>query len=225
MEYLFDTVKLEDIQRFGAIFPITGVTSNPSIIKQCGKIDFFEHFCAIRKEIGKEKTLHIQVTAKDWEGMVAEGRAILKRVDDGVFIKVPVTEDGLRAIRTLKAEGAGVTATAVYSKTQGLLALQAGADFIAPYYNRMEKIGIDAAEVISSLAKMIEEYGYSCKILAASFQSIEQVNNAFLCGAQMATLKPSMLHEALQIPDVQRAVENFSADWESVYGAVSIDKM
>lgn len=225
MEYLFDTINLADIRRFGQIFPIAGVTSNPSIIRQCGKIDFFEHFRAIRKEIGKEKSLHIQVTAIDAEGMKAEGLALLKRVDDSVLVKVPVTEEGLLAMQMLKAEGAKITATAVYSKTQGLLALQAGADFIAPYYNRMERSGINPNEVISSLARMIEEYDYPCKILAASFANIEQVNSAFLSGAHMATLKPSLLHEALQIPEVQRAVENFAADWESLFGRVSIDKM
>jgi TalC/MipB family fructose-6-phosphate aldolase len=218
MEYMFDTANIEEIKYYSEFFPITGVTSNPSIIKQVGKIDFFNHFKEIRKIIGMEKSLHIQVLAQEYEGIMAEAEAILKNVDNKVFIKIPVTEQGIKAIRALKAKGVGVTATAIYTKVQGLLAMEAGADFIAPYFNRMENMDIDPQEVIRTFAQMIDQYKYSTKILAASFKNMGQVNVAFECGAQTATLQPALLHDAFKMPAIQKAVDDFAADWEGIFG-------
>lgn len=222
MEYLFDTANIEAIKKYSEIFPITGVTSNPSIIKLEGKIDFFQHFREIRQIIGMDKTLHIQVLAEDAEGMIAEANAILANVDDKVFIKIPTTPQGLKAMRLLKAKGIGITATAIYTKMQGLLAMEAGADFIAPYFNRMQNLDINPCEVITTFAQMIEEYNYSTKILAASFKNMGQVNTAFECGAQTATLSPDLLVDAFKMPSIQKAVDDFAADWEKIFGKVSI---
>ena len=218
MEYMFDTVNIEDIKHYGEFFKITGITSNPSIIKLEGRIDFFNHFKEIRKIIGMDKSLHIQVTSQEYEGIMAEAEAIIKNVDDKVFIKVPVTEQGLKAIRALKAKGIGVTATAIYTKVQGMLAMEAGADFIAPYYNRMENMDIDPREVITTFAQMIKAYNYSTIILAASFKNMGQVNTAFECGAQTATVQPALLHAALQMPVIKKAVDDFTTDFETVFG-------
>ena len=218
MKYMFDTINIEDIKHYSEFYPITGITSNPSIIKKEGKINFFNHFKCIRKIIGMDKSLHIQVVSEDYEGIMAEAAAIIKNVDDKVFIKVPVTEQGLKAIRALKAKGIGVTATAIYTKVQGLLAMEAGADFIAPYYNRMENMDIDPKEVISTFAAIIEQYHYSTIILAASFKNMGQVNTAFECGAQTATVQPALLHDALKMPVIKKAVEDFTTDFETVFG-------
>ena len=109
MEFLFDSANLEAIKKYSEIYPITGVTSNPSIIKKEGKIDFFRHFREIRNLIGMERSLHIQVTGREADTMIREGKAILANVDEKVFIKIPTTEEGLKAMRALKAEGAGIT--------------------------------------------------------------------------------------------------------------------
>lgn len=222
MEYLFDTANIEAIKKYSEIFPITGITSNPSIIKLEGKIDFFAHFREIRQIIGMDKTLHIQVLAEDAAGMIAEAKAILAKIDDKVFIKIPTTPQGLKAMRLLKAEGIGITATAIYTKMQGLLAMEAGADFIAPYFNRMQNLDINPCEVITTFAQMIAEYHYSTKILAASFKNMGQVNTAFECGAQAATLAPSLLVDAFNMPSIQKAVDDFATDWQKIFGKVSI---
>lgn len=222
MEYLVDTANLEAIRKFVEYYPITGVTSNPSIVKKEGKIDFIAHMKEIRSIIGQDRTLHIQVTAADVEGMLRDAEAILNRIDNQVFIKVPVTMEGLKVIKTLKAQGINVTATAIYSKSQAFLALEAGADYIAPYYNRMENLGIDPEDVIASIARMISEYGYSAKIVAASFKNIGQVNKAFLAGAQTATIDPAVLETAFAMPSIQKAIDDFGADWKSIYGDSTI---
>ena len=119
MEILFDTANLESIRKYSQIYPFTGVTSNPSILKAEGKIDFFAHMREIRSIIGMERTLHIQTIAEDLDGILRDADAILKNVDSRVYIKIPTTEAGLQAIMKLKSQGVGVTATAIYSKIQG----------------------------------------------------------------------------------------------------------
>lgn len=222
MEFLLDTADPADIERDLEIYPITGVTSNPSILKALGPVDFFSHFRLIRKLIGFERTLHIQVLAQDCEGILREAAVIREKVDDRVFIKVPTTEQGIKAIRLLKAQGVGVTATAIYSKMQGFLAIAAGADFIAPYCNRMENLDVDAWDTISALAEMIGRTGSRTKILAASFKNLAQVNSALLAGAHAVTVAPSLLHSAFDSAAIQKAVNDFAADWKSCYGDKSL---
>jgi TalC/MipB family fructose-6-phosphate aldolase len=222
MEYLLDTANLETIKKYNDYLPITGVTSNPSILKSEGKIDFFSHMKSIRDMIGMEKTLHIQVIAEDFEGILKDTAAILKNVDEKVYVKIPVTLEGIKAIKVLKAQNVNVTATAIYTQNQGFLAMEAGADFIAPYYNRMENLNINPEEIISSFAQMIQTYNYKTKILAASFKNIGQVNKAFMAGAQTATMSPSLIEAALLMPDITKAIEDFTADWVSVNGTIKI---
>lgn len=222
MEYMLDTANIEMIKMGVEIFPIAGITSNPSIIKKEGKINFFNHFRKIREIIGIEKTLHIQVVAEDCEGILKEAKAILENIDNKVCIKIPVNAEGLKAIKVLKAQGVPITATAIYTTAQGLLAMEAGADFIAPYFNRMENMNINPREVIKVFADMIEKYNYSTKILAASFKNIGQVNDSFAAGAQTATMAPEILLDALKMPAIEKAVDDFSKDWEVIFGKVSI---
>ncbi|MEY8338403.1 fructose-6-phosphate aldolase [Lachnospiraceae bacterium 62-35] len=225
MEYLFDTANIEEIRTYGAIYPYTGVTTNPSIVKKEGKIDFFGHFREIRRIIGRERSLHIQVTALEAEEIVKEGEAILKNVDDKVFIKIPMTEEGLKAIRMLKQAGAGVTATAIYTKAQGYLAMEAGADYIAVYFNRMENMDIHAADTIRSFSHMIDQWNYQTKILAASFKNMAQVNEAFMAGSHTVTLPPALLRDALNAPAIKKAADDFRKDWKSVFGDVKIHEI
>ena len=222
MELLFDTANLEQIKTYDRYFPMTGVTTNPSIFKAEGKVAFFDHLKRMRELIGPERTLHVQVTADDAQGMIREAHAIHRMVDDRVYIKVPVTEEGLVAIRALRREGVSVTATAVYSQVQAFLAMQAGANYIAPYVNRMENLDIDPRKTIAAIRQFIDEAGSDSKILAASFRNMAQVTGALLAGAQSVTVQPKLLHDALGMAAIARAVEDFKRDWTDVRGDVSI---
>lgn len=222
MEFMFDSANLEDLRKYSAIYPITGVTSNPSILKSEGNVPFFAHMREIRKIIGTERTLHIQVLAEDADGIIAEAHKILAEVDRDVFIKIPTNEEGLKAMRSLKAEGVGITATAIYNKIQGFMAIAAGADFIAPYCNRMAAMDIDFRTVIAGFRQMIDENGASTKILAASFHCMEQVNDALLAGAHIATVPPALLHNAFGAAAIGQAVSDFHNDWVSVRGECGI---
>lgn len=225
MKYLFDTANIELIEKYANKLPIVGITTNPSIIKKEGKIDFFAHFAKIREIIGKEKSLHIQVTTNTEEEIICEAYTICDRIDKDVYIKIPVTVEGLAAIKTLKKDNFNITATAIYTKMQGFLAMEAGADFIAPYYNRMQNLDINSDETISSFAQAIARYGYSTRILAASFKNMGQVNRAIECGAQSVTLGPEIMLDAFKMPSIAKAVEDFHTDWVKTIGDISIDKL
>ena len=218
MKYLLDTANIESIQKYIDILPIDGITSNPSIVKREGKVDFFNQFKTIRSIIGFDRSLHVQVTSQDCEGMLEDAQAILDHIDQSVFVKLPVTLEGLKAMKILKAKGVQITATAVYSKAQAFLALEAGADYIAPYFNRIQNLGNDPKDLIRSLSMMIEKNQYPCKILAASFKSMDQVNEAFEAGAHTATMSVDLIVDALNQAEIHKAVDVFEQDWESIYG-------
>ncbi|MCV2394272.1 fructose-6-phosphate aldolase [Actinotalea sp. M2MS4P-6] len=219
---MFDTTNLADIERFGEVFPYTGVTSNPTILKRDGQREVLATFREIRRIIGAERSLHVQVVATDRDDMVKEAETILRKVDEAVYVKVPTTEEGLAAMQILKRQGVGVTATAVYTKLQGFMAIAAGADFIAPYYNRVANLDVNARELIGSLAEMIDRHGSATKILAASFSSIAQVNAALMSGAHVVTVAPRLLHDAYSSATLERAVADFADDWRQVAGDTSI---
>ena len=133
-------------------------------------------------------------------------------------MKVPVNENGLAALKLLKKEGVKITATAVYTKFQAYLAVAAGSDYIAPYFNRMENLNINPVDLITELAREIERTGSTSKILAASFKNVGQVNASLEAGAQASTFGVDVLASALAMPSINKAVVDFTADWETSFG-------
>lgn len=218
MKYLLDTANLDEIRELSEYLPIAGVTSNPTIVKREGAVPFFAHMREIRTIIGSLRPLHIQVTARDYDDMMRDAEAVFRHVDEKVFIKVPVDFAGVKVIKALKRQGANVTATAVYGMDQAFIALEAGADCIAPYFNRMEALGVDAANVIGNIAGIINHYGYETEILAASFKQPAQIDRAILAGAHSITVSPSILREVFGKKIIKDAVQAFSDDWSDLYG-------
>ncbi|VTS12382.1 fructose-6-phosphate aldolase [Streptococcus pseudoporcinus] len=218
MEYMLDTLNLDEIKKWSRILPLAGVTSNPTIAKKEGAIDFFERIREVRAIIGDEASIHVQVVAQDYDGVLKDAEEIRKHCGDSIYVKVPVTKEGLAAIKTLKAEGYHITATAIYTTFQGLLAIAAGADYLAPYYNRMENLNIDPAIVIGQLAEAIDRDFSESKILAASFKNVGQVNQAFAQGAQAITAGPDVFEAGFAMPSIQKAVDDFGKDWVDNYG-------
>ncbi|WP_414698348.1 fructose-6-phosphate aldolase [Peptacetobacter sp. AB845] len=218
MEFIVDTVNLEEIKDAVEHMPIVGVTSNPSIVKQTNPENFFEHMRKIREIIGMERSLHVQVISKNSDEMVAEAHRILKEIDDQVYIKVPVSYEGIKAIKALKAEGVKVTATAVYDLMQSYMALAAEADYIAPYVNRIGNLGADPMDLISNLSDRIAVDGYNTKIVAASFKGVQQVRDSFNYGAHAITAPVAVLKQIFANPNIEKAVDDFNKDWYAMYG-------
>ena len=218
MEFIIDTVNLEEIKEAITYMPIVGVTSNPSIVKKTSPKDFFDHMREIRHIIGKQRSLHVQVISKNCDEMIKEAHRILKEIDDEVYIKVPVSYEGVKAIKQLKQEGINVTATAVYDLMQAYMALEAGANYIAPYVNRIGNLGSDPMELIDELSNRIIMDGYDCKILAASFKGVQQVKDALNNGSHAITAPVEVLKTIFYNPNIEKAVDDFNSDWYSMYG-------
>ena len=218
MEFIIDTVNLEEIKEAITYMPIVGVTSNPSIVKKTSPKDFFDHMREIRHIIGKQRSLHVQVISKNCDEMIREAHRILKEIDDEVYIKVPVSYEGVKAIKQLKQEGINVTATAVYDLMQAYMALEAGANYIAPYVNRIGNLGSDPMELIDELSNRIIMDGYDCKILAASFKGVQQVKDALNNGSHAITAPVEVLKTIFYNPNIEKAVDDFNSDWYSMYG-------
>ena len=225
MKYLIDSANLDEIRALSEYLPIAGVTSNPSIVKKEGSVPFFAHMREIRSIIGNLRPLHIQVTATDYDGMMRDAEAVFRHVDEKVFIKVPVDFEGVKVIKALRRQGANVTATAVYGMDQAFMALEAGADCIAPYYNRIEALGVDAASVIGNIAGIIAHYGYETEILAASFKQPAQIDRAILAGAHSVTVAPDVLRGIFAKQVVADAVQAFSDDWTGLYGGKTLAEL
>lgn len=218
MEFIIDTINLDEIKEAIEYLPITGVTSNPSIVKATSPDDFFGHLRKIREIIGMERSLHVQVIGKDCQTIIDEAKRIVKEIDDLVYIKVPTSYEGVKAIKELKAMGMNVTATAVYDLMQAYMALNAGADYIAPYVNRIGNLGGDPFELIYQLSNRIVSDGYNCKVLAASFKSVAQIKEAINQGSQSVTVPVALLKQIFANPNIEKAVDDFNNDWYSIYG-------
>lgn len=222
MEFMLDTVNLEAIKKWEAILPLAGVTSNPSIVKKEGNIDFFAQMSEIRAIIGDKPSVHAQVVCTDVDGIIRDAHALRENIAGNFYVKVPVTPAGLTAIKQLKKEGFKITATAIYTVIQGLTAIEMGADYLAPYYNRMENLGTDPVDAISQLAQAIKVKGSSTKILAASFKNVSQLVRAISAGAHSVTAGADIYAMAFANPSIQKAVADFSTDWSVSQGRSEI---
>lgn len=218
MELILDTANLEKIARAIDLYPISGVTTNPSIFIKENTTDFFAHFKAIRQLIGFERSLHIQVIGESALDILSDAKAILENVDKEVYIKIPSTPQGIKAMKILKAQGVHVTATAIYSKLQAHMTVLAGVDYLAPYVNRMDNLDIDPIESMKAMVQFISNSKSKTKIVAASFKNLAQINDAINCGVQAITVDPALIDEIFKFPSLAKAVNDFKADFESRFG-------
>ena len=217
-ELMLDTANLAEIEAGLRLWPVAGVTTNPSILKKEGKVNLYEHLRIIGELCGKERSLHVQTVSENADGIIREAHAILDKLGNDTYIKIPVSSEGLPAIKTLAAEGIKVTATAIYSTMQGILAVLAGAKYIAVYFNRMENNCSDPVSAIREIRDFIDGSGSDAKIVAASFKNIAQVTAAFAAGAHSATVGVDIIQNALSMASIDAAVLAFKKDFESVYG-------
>ena len=220
MELILDTADLDEIKKLGAMLSVDGVTTNPTIITKSGK-SFEEIRDGLMEILSPEQKLFIQVVATDFDGIMAEARYICSLRPENTYVKIPVTRDGMRAIKACKAEGMGVLATAIYSASQGFMAAKNGADYLAPYVNRMCNLGDGVGEVVR-LQAMLEQAKLPTKILAASFKNVEQVNELLENGIEAVTIPVDVAFNMLDIPSTPMAVDDFTRNWQAAYGRTTL---
>ena len=217
MEFILDTADLEAVKQLDELLTIEGVTTNPSIITKSGKTpeqvikEFVEY-------LRPEQKFFVQVVSTDYEQMLEEARYICSLRPKNTYVKIPVTHNGYKAIKQLKSEGLGVLATAIYSADEAFLAAMNGADYLAPYVNRMCNYGDGIGQVLD-LLQMLETQGFeNTKVIAASFKNVEQVHTLIAAGIQSVTVPPEVVFTMIDHPSTKIAVDEFSVAWREAYG-------
>lgn len=221
MIYILDTADADEIRYCNEFYPVSGVTTNPTIISK-EHDDFWKIVNKIRGIIGPEKMLHVQTTQKKAEDIVEEAKLLKEKIGGEFYVKIPICEEGLKATMMLKECGIGVTMTAIFTPAQALIAAKAGASFVAPYVNRLDNIIADGCEVVAEITKQLEQYNLNCRVLAASFKTAEQVHKCASAGCHSVTVTSSILKALISNPMTDVAVATFEKDWENVYGDKTI---
>ena len=221
MRIILDTANLKDIEYFNTYYPIEGVTTNPTILSKEGG-DVLALLKNIREIIGEDKELHVQVTETDYDAMVREAKAIVAFLGKNTFVKIPATDVGLRATKTLSDEGYGITVTAVLTAAQAMLASNAGAAYVAPYVSRLENICADGVGTVADIAEIFANSGTSTQILAASFKTAKEVLDVAVVGCHAATVGSDVMKKLLAHTTTDTSIAGFEADWKSAFGDVTL---
>lgn len=211
MKFFLDTANIEEIKRVNDLGLCDGVTTNPSIIKKESR-DFEE----VVKEICKlvDGPVSAEVTSYECEGMVEQARALSKWAEN-IVVKIPMTEEGLKAINILSKEKIKTNCTLIFSVSQGLMAMKAGATYISPFMGRIDDMGESGAKLVSELRDVIDIYGYDSQIIAASIRHIGHLEEAALAGAHIATIPGTLFEKLWSHPLTDAGIESFKKDWEA----------
>lgn len=221
MKLILDTANLEDIRYFHTYYPIVGVTTNPTILSREGG-DVLALLRNIREIIGEDAELHVQVTESEYDRILAEARAIVAYLGKNTYVKLPATDVGLRATRTLSGEGYGITVTAVLSAGQAMLAANAGAAYVAPYVSRLENLCDNGVGVVADIAEVFAASDTRTEILAASFKTAREVLDVALTGAQAATVSADVMKKLLAHTTTDTSIAGFAADWKKAFGDTTL---
>ena len=214
MKIFLDTADLAEIRRAADANLIDGITTNPSLVsKVAGDRDPKDLYLEICEAVSGP--LSLEVVGPDRETMVTEGRK-LAAIHENAVVKVPLTEDGLKACRDLVTEGTRVNVTLCFSVSQALLAAKAGATFVSPFVGRIDDTSGEGMQLIHQMRQVYDNYGYDTQILAASLRHPVHVVESMLIGADCCTMPPSVLWQLSKHPLTDRGLEAFLADWEKL---------
>jgi len=214
MKFFLDTANLEEIRQAASMGLIDGVTTNPSLIaKEKGDFrDLLKQICA-----AVPGPISAEVVALDAAGMLKEGRELAK-IADNITVKVPVTLEGLKAVRAFSSEGIKTNVTLIFSPLQALMAAKAGATFVSPFVGRLDDVGASGMEVVSQIVEIYENYGFTTEVLVASIRHPMHVVEAALMGADVATMPWKVLQQLIQHPLTDIGIQRFLDDWKKLPG-------
>ena len=213
MKLFIDTANVDDIRKANDLGVICGVTTNPSLIAKEGK-----NFKSVIKEITSivDGPISAEVVAPDAEGMVKEARELAK-IHQNIVIKIPITEEGLKAVKVLSAEGIRTNVTLIFSSTQALLAARAGATYVSPFIGRLDDISDNGVSLIDDIAAIFEIHGIETEIIAASIRGPQDVTDAAKHGAHIATVPFKVIMQMLKHPLTDIGIQRFMDDWNSAF--------
>jgi fructose-6-phosphate aldolase 2 len=212
-----DTADLNELRELYTFFPLEGVTTNPTILNHSGQ-KLSVAIEGIQQLVGNGM-VHVQMISSEADDMVREAKKYRSYFDfgDNFYAKIPVTANGFHAMKILKDAGINVTATAIFTQQQALVAMKAGADFVAPYVSRLDNISSHGIEVVGDIVENIAEYGLHGKVLAASFKTVDQIYRVSMAGAHSATIGTELLYQLIKHPMTDIGVKQFEIDAEGLY--------
>ena len=212
MKLFIDTANIDEIREINEWGILSGVTTNPSLIAKEGRV-----FRDVINEIVQivDGPISAEVISLDAEGMVREARELAK-IHKNIVIKIPITEEGLKAVHILAAEGIKTNVTLIFSAAQALLAAKAGATYVSPFVGRLNDIAENGMSLISDIALIFENYGLATEIIAASIRGPQDVVDAAKYGAHIATVPYKVLRQMVKHPLTDNGIQRFLADWASV---------
>lgn len=211
MKFFLDTANVEDIKTINELGLVDGVTTNPTIISREGR-----DFETVIKEICDiiDGPVSAEVTGLTANEMVDEARA-LSKWHDNVIVKIPMTAEGLKATSILSKEGIKINVTLIFTVSQGLMAMKAGASYISPFIGRLEDIGTDPYQLIEALRDIIDIYGFGTEIISASIRSAAHVEAVAKLGSHIATIPETIFDKMVQHPLTKSGIDQFMNDWAS----------
>ena len=216
MKLFIDTANVEDIRKANDMGVICVVTTNPSLIAKEGR-DFNEVIKEITSIVDGPISGEVKATTTDAEGMIKEGREIAA-IHPNMIVKIPMTAEGLKAVKVLAAEGIKTNVTLIFSANQALLAARAGATYVSPFLGRLDDINQPGIALIEDIVTIFENYGLETEIIAASIRSTVHVNDCALAGADIATIPYSVIEQMTKHPLTDQGIEKFQKDYKAVFG-------
>lgn len=222
MELIIDSSNIEQIKELNDLLTITGVTTNPTILTKSGReaMDVVKDLCEVLSE---DQLLFIQTVQTSFEGIMEEAKMISSIRNKNMYVKIPVTHEGLRAIKECKKLGIHTLATAIYTADQAFLAAMNGAEYLAPYTNRMCNYG-DGVQDVKDLIEMLRVNHMPAKVIAASFKNTYQVHELIKAGIQAVTVPCDVLYQMSDHPGTKIAVGEFSVNWQRAYNRNTFEK-
>ena len=210
MKFFIDTANIDEIKKGLELGMVDGVTTNPSLIskEQRPFTDILADICAL-----VDGPISAEVISLDAEGMVTEGRE-LAAIHENIVIKVPMTEEGLKAVKRLSAENIKTNVTLIFSSTQALLAAKAGATYVSPFVGRIDDLSLDGMELVGDIMTIFANYSLPTEVIVASVRSPQHVAQSALIGADIATIPYKVIAQLAKHPLTDIGMEQFMADWE-----------
>ncbi|MGD9947250.1 MAG: fructose-6-phosphate aldolase [Desulfobulbus sp.] len=210
MKFFIDTANIDEIKKALALGMVDGVTTNPSLVAKEPR-----PFLEILKEICTlvEGPVSAEVISLEADGMVAEARELVK-IADNIVIKIPMIEEGLKAVKILSAEGIKTNVTLIFSASQALLAAKAGATYVSPFVGRLDDISINGLDLIADIMTILRNFGFATEVIVASVRSPMHVVESALLGADIATIPYKVIAQLAKHPLTDIGMQQFLADWE-----------
>lgn len=216
MKFFIDTANVSNIRKANDMGVICGVTTNPSLIAKEGR-DFNEVIQEIASIVDGPISGEVKATTETAEGMIAEGREIAK-IHPNMIVKIPMTVEGLKAVKVLSGEGIKTNVTLIFTANQALLAARAGATYVSPFMGRLDDISTPGIDLIRSIVEIFAIHNIETEIIAASIRHTMHVTDCALAGAHIATVPYSVIEQMTKHPLTDAGIKKFQADYAAVFG-------